>query len=96
MNAIVPRIRGRAIPRGTAWVFELLITIGPDDGNHDLTLNFGKDRPPYLTRDAAIVGLKTAAADIARIISEEVGGGLIHMTDLKSGVNHKTIEDFLK
>jgi hypothetical protein len=95
---IVPRIRGRVVPReGGGFTYLLYINIGSQNIEDAIVVGPRQD-VPYLTELAAKNALTAATADMLQIVSEVVTGKklpIASVIDLNQGVV-KTLEEFVK
>lgn len=70
-TSVCPRIRGKAIPNGSAWGFEIYITIGADGPeNPPMVLESNQD---FINRETALIEMKKMVPGLMNVISEAVG-----------------------
>lgn len=95
MSQFIPRFRGRVLPKGSGFTFEIYITIGPDSDDNTLTMSAPKDQT-YLNHEAAMVAMRALIDDVMKVVCEKMGLGTptgIH--DLKAGV-FKSMDEWSK
>jgi hypothetical protein len=74
MSSYAPRFRGRAIPRGAGWSYEITITIGPDtEDNVPIIFSPKLTEPTFMSELSAINAMKADLPEIMRETCRAMG-----------------------
>jgi hypothetical protein len=80
-KTLVPRFRGNAIQKGSAWAWEAVITIGSSEGI-DI-----QSKQTFISKDAALVDMKDYSVKMLEEICKTLGGPVpSEFIDLIDGV----------
>lgn len=94
-NPPILRIRGKAFQKNSKWAYEIVITVGSDDGKSDIIMTSPEDAL-YLSQTSAINAMKAAIPDIMNECCKAMGmpepDGVLN---LKEGVQ-QSMDDFAK